>query len=75
MTTVSTNTSAFISGAVSARRPGLLKTVTNMVQLYKERRVLAGLDAAALADIGISYEDAMNEASRTVWDAPDHWHK
>lgn len=75
MTTVSTNTVAFTSGAVSARRFGLLKTVANMVQLHNERRALAALDADALADIGVSRKDALTEASRTAWDAPDHWHK
>ena len=75
MTTVSTNTSAFFSGAVSARRPGLLKTVINMIELHKERRALAGLDAEALADIGVSTQEAMTEASRHAWDAPSHWHK
>ena len=75
MASVSTNTAAFISGAVSARPFGLLKTVTNMVQLYKERRALASLDSDALADIGVSRLDALTESSRTVWDAPSHWHK
>ena len=75
MTTVSTNTAAFISGAVSARRPGLLKTVKNMVALRKQRRDLAALDAEALADIGLTRQDALTEASRPAWDAPNHWHK
>lgn len=75
MTTVSTNTAAYLSGAVSARRFGLLKTVSNMVQLHKERRALAALSTDELADMGISQHDAMVEASRSLWDAPVHWHK
>lgn len=67
--------SALITGLVSKRRPGILKTVTNMAQLYKERRALASLDAAALADIGVSRQEAASEAQRPVWDAPNYWHK
>ena len=74
MFSASATNTAIIAGAVSARRPGLLKSVTNMVQLSKERRALAALDADTLADIGISRSDAMAEASRTAWDAPDYWH-
>ena len=66
---------AIFAGKISARRPGLLKTVTNMVQLYKERRALAALGTDALADIGISRQDALSESTRAAWDAPDHWHK
>ncbi|MDG2341146.1 MAG: DUF1127 domain-containing protein [Paracoccaceae bacterium] len=67
--------SALFTGLVSTRRPGILKAVTNMVQLRKERRALALLDPAALADIGISRQEAVSEAARPVWDAPNYWHK
>ncbi|QFU07960.1 hypothetical protein PARPLA_02480 [Rhodobacteraceae bacterium THAF1] len=42
-------------------------------QLYRERAQLAGLDATALRDIGIDATAARTEATRPVWDAPDHW--
>ena len=74
MSSVSTNTVAFISGAVSARPFGLLKSMINMVQLYKERRELAALDANALADIGVTRQEALAEASRPTWDVPEYWH-
>ncbi len=74
MFTATAPNTAIFAGAVSARRPGLLKSMTNMVQLFKERRALAALDADALADIGISRQQALTEASRPTWDAPDYWH-
>jgi len=75
MFTATANTQGILSGAVSARPTGLLKTIVDKVQLHKERRTLASLDAAALQDIGVTKFDALSEASRSVWDAPDYWHK
>ena len=42
--------------------------------LYRERRALAALDTAQLHDIGITRGAAHREASRPVWDVPQHWH-
>jgi len=75
MFTATANTLGIPSGAVSARPTGLLKTLVSKVQLHNERRALASLDAAALNDIGVTKFDAMDEAKRSVWDAPDYWHK
>ena len=75
MFTETANNTNLSLGAVSARPFGILKDVTNMVQLHKERRLLALLDADALTDIGLTKRDAQVEASRPVWDAPDYWHK
>ena len=36
--------------------------------LYRERRALARLDDTALADIGLTREEADAEASRPIWD-------
>ena len=41
----------------------------------RSRRRLAVLDDHLLADIGLSRDEALAEASRTVWDAPDHWYR
>lgn len=75
MFTATANNTNLLLGAVSTRPFGLLKTITNMVQLHKERRLLASLGADALNDIGLTKHDAQIEASRPVWDAPDYWHK
>lgn len=58
-----------------AMGPALLSRMTNMVSLYRQRRKLAALDDALLADIGISRADALKEAARPFWDAPNHWHR
>ena len=41
--------------------------------LWRTRRALAKLDAAGLADVGISEDAARREASLTFWDVPDNW--
>lgn len=43
--------------------------------LIRERRALAALDEARLADIGITRAEAEAEARRPFWDAPAHWHR
>lgn len=35
--------------------------------IYRQRRVLLGLDAAMLKDIGISRADALREGSKPFW--------
>lgn len=56
-----------------ARRPSLLSTLRRMAALHRSRRALARLDAAGLADVGLTAEDARTEASRSPWDAPCNW--
>lgn len=41
--------------------------------VWKQRRALAALDDSRLADIGLTRQEALAEANRPVWDAPDHW--
>ncbi|MFW2542175.1 DUF1127 domain-containing protein [Primorskyibacter sp. 2E107] len=41
--------------------------------LARQRRLLRALDDAALADLGLSRQDAEAEANRPFWDAPDNW--
>ncbi|MEO1139069.1 MAG: DUF1127 domain-containing protein [Pseudomonadota bacterium] len=48
----------------SARRVPL----NDILSLYRERKALARLDDAALADIGLTREEAMTEANRPIWD-------
>jgi uncharacterized protein YjiS (DUF1127 family) len=38
-----------------------------------QRKALARLDAAALADIGVSPAQAEIEAARPLWDVPSNW--
>lgn len=57
----------------SRRNPGLVERLGNALALGRTRRALARLDAAQLADIGVSPAQARNEAKRPVWDAPTGW--
>ena len=57
----------------SARQPRLGARLRLWHALFRQRRALAGLDAAALEDIGVSGEAARREAGRPFWDAPDNW--
>ena len=41
--------------------------------VWRQRRHLQQLDDAALKDIGITRSDAMAEARRPFWDAPETW--
>jgi uncharacterized protein YjiS (DUF1127 family) len=50
-----------------------LKEILHRLALRRERARLAQLDDHILADIGISRDQALAEASRPVWDAPQHW--
>ncbi|QGX98838.1 DUF1127 domain-containing protein [Roseovarius faecimaris] len=55
-------------------RPGRI-ALFSLFDLARQRRALARMDDARLADLGLSREDAMAEAKRPVWDVPAHWHK
>jgi uncharacterized protein YjiS (DUF1127 family) len=44
-----------------------------MIRLARQRRALAALDDHQLRDIGLTPEDARQEAERQFWDVPNHW--
>lgn len=48
-------------------------SLRDMLALYRQRRALLRLDAAALADLGLSKQEAVAEANRPFWDAPAYW--
>ncbi|MGV8987477.1 MAG: DUF1127 domain-containing protein [Cypionkella sp.] len=43
------------------------------VQLRQSRKSLARLDPHLLCDIGLTPEQARQEALRPIWDAPETW--
>jgi len=49
------------------------RSLLDYLDLYKQRRALAKLDASQLHDIGLSQADVEAELRRPVWDAPSHW--
>jgi len=54
---------------------GLRERLLRAEALYRQRRALARLDAARLADIGHTRTEAEVESRRPVWDAPAHWYR
>lgn len=60
---------------VSSPVDALLRRLSVMQALRRQRIALARLDAAALDDIGITEAKARAEASRPVWDVPATWIK
>ena len=51
----------------------LLRHVAALRATRRQRRDLARLDAAALADVGITVAQAQDEARRPVWDVTPSW--
>jgi uncharacterized protein YjiS (DUF1127 family) len=59
--------------APAPRRLTPLARVSAALDLWQQRRALAALDDARLADLGLTREQARTEANRPLWDAPSHW--
>ena len=55
----------------SARTP--LGFIGHAMDLHRQRRRLAALDDHLLQDIGITRQQALQEARQPVWNAPAHW--
>ncbi len=62
-----------ISCTTPRTRFSLLSFVTQRLELLRQRRQLKTLDTRTLEDIGISRRDALREAHRSIWDAPESW--
>lgn len=54
---------------------GLFSFAARSAALYRQRAALRRLDSRALEDIGITRAEADEEASRPIWDAPQHWQR
>ena len=60
----------------TCQRPRPLNMIArlhNAIGTARQRRQLRQLDVHLLCDIGVSRAEAMREANRPIWDAPDHW--
>ena len=51
----------------------LLETARLGLIARRQRAQLARLDSAALADIGVTRDQAVAEAARPLWDVPSTW--
>lgn len=66
---------AFISTSHSKAQtnPFSLAKLAQVLKVRRQRRQLAQLDAAALADMGLTQSDVRAELQRSAWDVPAHW--
>ena len=55
------------------RATSVIDRVILMLSLHRERHALRNLDAHLLNDVGLTHENAEDEANRPVWDAPSRW--
>lgn len=71
---MSLRTQSLVPPARAASAPGrlvrLLDRLLHAFRIGRERRLLAGLDDAALKDIGLSRADVARECRRALWDLP-----
>ncbi|KQI72090.1 hypothetical protein AN191_08020 [Loktanella sp. 5RATIMAR09] len=51
----------------------VVDSLRTMIAVSHQRRQLRALDDHMLADIGISRTQAVAEAQKSVWNAPQHW--
>lgn len=58
-----------------SRRAARRIAVSDVLGLFRQRRALAQLDDARLADLGLTRSEAETEARRPVWDVPVHWRR
>ena len=56
---------------LSVRR--VARRLAGWMELRRQRRALARLDAHLLDDVGLPADTAGHEARRPFWDAPRHW--
>ena len=53
----------------------LVETLRLGLAAHRQRQALRGLDAARLADIGLTERAALAEAERPFWDVPASWRR
>lgn len=53
----------------------LIETFRLGLAAHRQRQALRGLDAARLADIGLTERAALAEAERPFWDVPASWRR
>ena len=65
-----------VTSSHAAARPSFARFLTVLHRLFiidRERRGLRHLDDHLLRDIGLTREQAIEEAARPFWDAPAAW--
>lgn len=50
---------------------GLFYTLARMIEVQRQRTALAALDVSQLQDLGLTEQEARQEAARSMWDLPE----
>ena len=67
------STPEFFLARTRISQSGLVARTKTAFSVWRERQHLSRLDDHLLKDIGKSRAQAMTEADRAIWDAPDRW--
>ena len=51
----------------------ILRSMGNMLAITRQRKALADLPEHLLNDIGVTAQEAVEEAGRPAWDVPAYW--
>ncbi|MFT6075525.1 MAG: hypothetical protein ACJAZ1_002455 [Yoonia sp.] len=62
-----------VQSACQSKKPTLRHRVSTFLEIARQRRDLAALDAHMLVDIGVTRSEAIAESQKAVWNAPLHW--
>lgn len=68
-----TTSTLALRGVQRRGTPGLLARLRAAWHVSVQRRQLATLDDARLADLGLTRADVRAEVARAPWDVPKHW--
>jgi len=72
MTTFNTNIST-VFGTPTAGHINIWNRLRQMAALRKQRLALSRMTSDQLSDIGVTADQAQEEAQRPVWDVPQNW--
>lgn len=64
-----------LPGARGPARRTLLAFLRDMLAFRRQQRDLRALPPHLLNDVGITREEALHEAKKPVWNAPEYWRK
>jgi uncharacterized protein YjiS (DUF1127 family) len=64
---------AFRPAGRPVARGNLFTRLLALDALWRGQRRVAALDDHLLRDIGLTRAEALTEAERPIWSAPDHW--
>lgn len=68
-------TSMGIHPSIAAPQVSIWGVVKSIGSTARQRKALGQLDDAALRDVGLTRQQAVAEANRSIWDVPSNWRR